>query len=67
LADEHVAIELIEARERILSLEADIRVYREIATAGIHALHELTTERDQLRRTVRELRESVRYAAERVA
>lgn len=34
---------------RIADLEADVEVYRELAKAGIEALHVVTTDRDGLR------------------
>jgi hypothetical protein len=36
-------------RERVASLTADVAVYRELAQAGMSALHDLTVERDRLR------------------
>jgi len=51
MAAEHVASELLEAHDRIKDLEADLRIYREIATAGIHALHQ-AHRREQRRRLI---------------
>jgi len=52
--------DLATARRRIIDLEHDVLIYRMWFRASLHALHNLTLERDRLRRSVRELRESLR-------
>jgi hypothetical protein len=64
LADEDSALEILILRDRIADLQADVRIYREIATAGVHALHAITRERDRLRTDVRELRTDLKFLRE---
>jgi hypothetical protein len=47
-------------RERVASLDADCRAYRMLAQQAVHALHELTVERDRLRDRVRQLCNEIR-------
>ena len=49
-----MALEL--ASDRIVSLEADLVAYRELAQLAIHKLHDLTKQNDRLREQLRELR-----------
>ena len=56
-----MAVEL--AADRIVSLEHDVIVYREIAQLAIHKLHDLTKQNDRLREQLRELRDQYREAA----
>lgn len=51
--------------ERVLSLEADVAVYREIACAALDALRTLTLNSDQLKRERDELRDTQRAQRER--
>ena len=58
--------------ERVASLEADVDVYREIAQQAIHVAHDVTADRDRLRRRgnqrvedIRPLRAQDRRAARR--
>jgi hypothetical protein len=46
--------EILQLHDRIASLESDVTIYREIATAAIHQLHRVTGERDRLRERLRE-------------
>ena len=48
------------AHERIQSLEADVEVYRMGWQQAINALHELTKDRDRLRRSNQQLHEDRR-------
>ena len=59
LAAEQAALDYIEMRDRILDLESDNRAYQELAKAAIEALHVVTRERDQARRSLRILRRSL--------
>lgn len=61
MADEHVALEILELRDRVRDLEADLCIYQQIATAGIHALHRVTQERDRLRAAARDQRAPSRF------
>ncbi|HXG54014.1 MAG TPA: hypothetical protein VNJ03_01425 [Vicinamibacterales bacterium] len=61
LASEHANLEILELQDRVLDLEADLCIYRQIATAGIHALHRVTQERDRLRAVARARRSSARF------
>ena len=56
----------IELRERVASLESDVQSYRELAAAAIAALHDLTLERDRLRRAFRAQQREFRDFRERV-
>ena len=56
-----MAVEL--AADRIVSLEHDVIVYREIAQLAIHKLHDVTKQNDRLREQLRELRDQYREAA----
>lgn len=47
-------------RERIESLDEDVRNYADLAKLGIHAVSEITGERDSLRRQNAHLREQLR-------
>lgn len=53
MAMEILADSEAELRERIASLEADVEVYRLIALQAIHALHDVTIQRDAAFRTIR--------------
>lgn len=53
-----------ELRERVLSLEADVDAYRELAQQALHALYDLTLERDHLRTHNRRLQEENRELLE---
>lgn len=59
LADEGAAIEIIELRERIASLEADLTIYREIAQAGIHHAHTARLRERRLRATATQYRHEI--------
>jgi hypothetical protein len=48
------------AHERIQDLETDLAIYRDMAIAGIHALHHVTAERDRFRRNNQRLHEERR-------
>ena len=56
-----MAVEL--AADRIVRLEHDVIVYREIAQLAIHKCHDLTKQNDRLREQIRELRGQYREAA----
>ena len=60
LAVETQSDEIVLLRERVSSLEEDVEVYREIAQQAIHTAHDVTVDRDRLRRQNRELRDRVR-------
>lgn len=45
----HLAADEAELRDRVAELERDIITYRSIALEAIHALHDVTMERDRLR------------------
>lgn len=47
-------------RERVADLEGERNTYRELLQMNLEQTHALTTERNGLRRTVRELREIIR-------
>jgi len=51
---EHTTVELLELQDRVTDLEAERDSYREIATAGIHALHQAHRREQRLRALVRE-------------
>lgn len=55
-----LALSEAELLERVSSLESDLRVYRELAQLGIHALHDVTAERDRLRERLVRLRDEYR-------
>lgn len=44
-------------RERIISLEADVRSYRELSQQALTVVHDLSLERDRLRQRNRQLLE----------
>ena len=48
LTIEHLTADKLELLDRLRDLEADLQSYRELALAGVHALHHLTRERDHL-------------------
>ena len=50
------------AHERIRDLESDLAIYREMAIAGIHALHDVIAEREAARRSIRRLCDERRHA-----
>ena len=60
LVTEHLALSEAELRERVAELEADVRAYRELARAAVHALHDLTVERTRLRERLRSAIEELR-------
>ena len=62
LADEAAALreENVRLRERVESLAEDVRNYAELAKLGIHAVSEITKERDSLRRQNAHLRDQLR-------
>lgn len=49
LVIEALALSEAELLQRVADLEADVAVYRELAQAGIHELHELTLSHERLR------------------
>ena len=55
--------EILQLQDRIVRLESDKAIYREIATAAIHQLHRRTRECDRLREQHRETRMHHREAA----
>jgi hypothetical protein len=59
LADDEVLLQ-----ERIGSLEGDVRVYRDLAIAGLTALHDLTVQHRALRDDRDRLRDQLRVIAE---
>ncbi len=59
--------DLATARARIIDLEHDVLIYRMWFRESLHALHNLTLERDRLRRSVRELRDSLRRYSRRTS
>ncbi len=67
LAESADVVRLRAVVDRLRELEADRDAYRELAQTAVHALHELTVERDRLQRQVCELRELTRRAVERAA
>jgi hypothetical protein len=46
---EHLGLEILELRQRVASLEADVVSYRELAQASLTMLYDITRERDQYR------------------
>ncbi len=60
LADSEAAL-----RDRIWSLEDDVRIYRDLARSGIHALHDVVAERERLREQLSHLRNEYRALRER--
>jgi len=50
-----------ESNEQIVSLEANVRTYRDLAQAAIHELHDLTRERDRLRAAYHRLLDAYRH------
>lgn len=52
LASEHLAIELLQAEDRIHDLESERDSYRVLATTTLDALRRVTLERDDLRRQI---------------
>jgi hypothetical protein len=64
LTIENQAHEIVMLRERITSLEDDVESYRQMAIAGIVALHDRTVERDRLREQHRRLQDEYRNLRE---
>ena len=60
MADEHVALELAEARERITSLEADVTTYRQLACCALENIAQLTKRNKQLACRIDDLNQSLR-------
>jgi hypothetical protein len=66
LAREHLALEALDVRERVASLESDVESYRALALQAIEELHYVTAEHNRLRRQLRVLFNAAReYAAAR--
>ena len=61
---EDLSLENLHQRERIESLEADVRAYRELSQQALHALHDLTLERDRLLRQLARLHDEFRFVRE---
>lgn len=57
---EHLLFENAEQRERILGLEADVAVYRELTSAALDALRDLTCRHRALQDSSTALREEYR-------
>ena len=52
---EHLAAEVLELEARVQSLEADVLIYRLWFQESLHALAAVTRERDQARRSIRQM------------
>jgi hypothetical protein len=63
LAVETLGDECAELREGVASLEADVAAYRAVLVEALAALHQVTRERDQLRRRLWELLDAERREA----
>jgi hypothetical protein len=61
LADAEAAL-----AERVADLELDVHAYRELALQAIHALHDVTAERDRLRASHRQLHDEYRALREQL-
>lgn len=60
LASEGAAMEVLELEDRVRDLEADLVKYREIATVGIHQLHEALQREEKLKAYVEAQRDQIR-------
>jgi hypothetical protein len=60
LVAEDLATENVHLQDRILSLEADVINYRELAQSTLHALHALTLKHAQQTNRLRELSQEYR-------